>query len=134
MAKNKTIETQSSVSDYIMAIANEKKRLDFETFLEIIANNTGLEPKMWGTAIVGFGNYHYKYESGREGDSPVIGIAARANAITFYLGFFAQKDNLLSKLGKYKFGKSCIYIQKIEDIDTDILVEMVKNAANRKEK
>jgi Domain of unknown function (DU1801) len=133
MAKNKTVETQSSVRDFVMTIADDKKRSDFEALIKIITDNTGFDPTMWGTVIVGFGSYHYQYESGREGDAPLVGIAPRANAITFYLGSFAQKDGLLSKFGKYKTGKSCIYIQKIEDIDKNVLIEMVKNAVNRKE-
>ena len=84
---------------------------------------------MWGTAIVGFGSYHYKYESGREGDAPLTGLAARANSITLYLGSeFEKREELLSKFGKHKVSGGCVHIQKIEDIDTSVLTKMVKNS------
>ena len=90
---------------------------------------------MWGTAIVGFGSYHYKYESGREGDAPLTGIASRANSITLYLGSeFDKREELLSKFGKHKAGKGCIHIQKLEDIDTSILIKMVKNSIEYRKK
>jgi hypothetical protein len=128
MAKNKTTQTENSVAGFLTTIADERKRKDFETLIEVISENTGFNPKLWGTAIVGFGSYHYKYESGREGDAPLVGIAARVNAITLYLGSFAQRDELLLKFGKYKTGKGCIYIQKLEDIDKAVLIEMVKKS------
>jgi hypothetical protein len=134
MAKNKTIETKASVAGFLKKITDEKKRKDFSAIVELIAKQTGLEPKMWGTSIVGFGSYHYKYESGREGDAPLTGIASRANAITLYLGSeFDKREELLSKLGKHKIGGGCIHIHKLEDIDTGILAKMVKNSiAHRK--
>jgi hypothetical protein len=134
MAKNKTIETQASVAEFLTAITDDKKRKDFSVIIELITKQTGLEPKMWGTSIVGFGSYHYKYESGREGDAPLTGIASRANAITLYLGSnFDKREELLSKFGKHKIGGGCIHIQKIEDIDIGILVKMIKNSiAHRK--
>jgi hypothetical protein len=129
MAKNKTMETEQSVSAYLKAIANEKRRSDCTELAALITAQTGLEPKMWGTAIVGFGSYHYKYESGHEGDAPLIGLASRANAITLYMASdFDQKEPLLQQFGKHKTGKGCIYIQKLEDIDTDILGQMVHNS------
>ncbi|MGB4776312.1 MAG: DUF1801 domain-containing protein [Daejeonella sp.] len=129
MAKNKTLETQNSVADFLTTITDEKKRKDCVTIIDLITEHTGLEPKMWGTSIIGFGAYHYKYESGREGDAPLTGLAPRVNAITLYLGSdFEKREELLSKFGKYKAGKGCIYIQKIEDIDKDILIQMVKSS------
>ena len=129
MAKNKTIETQASVAGFLKTISDEKRRKDCSVIIDLVTKHTGLEPKMWGTAIVGFGSYHYKYESGREGDAPFTGLASRANAITLYLGSkFEKREELLSKFGKYKAGKGCIYIQKLEDIDTNILIKMVKNS------
>jgi nucleoid DNA-binding protein len=134
MAKNKTTETQNSVAAFLKTIKEEKRRKDFSAIIDLITKQTGLEPKMWGTAIVGFGSYHYKYESGREGDAPLTGIAARANAITLYLGSeFSKREELLSKFGKHKIGGGCIHIQKLEDIDTGILTKMIKNSiAHRK--
>ena len=129
MAKNKTIETKSSVIEYLNSISDEKRRKDCTEIIELAKKTTGFEPKMWGTAIVGFGSYHYKYASGHEGDAPLLGLASRANAITLYLGtHFEQREELLQKFGKHKTGKGCIYIQKLEDIDTDVLRIMVKNS------
>ncbi len=129
MAKNKTTENEGKVSDYIAAIGDEKKRQDCASIIDLFTQQTGLEPKMWGAGIVGFGSYDYKYESGREGTAPIVALAARANAITLYLGSsFEDREELLSKFGKHKTGKGCIYIQKIEDIDLNVLSIMVKNS------
>lgn len=129
MAKNKTVETQESVADYLESIKDKKRRDDCKAIIELIKKSTGLEPRMWGTGIVGFGIYHYKYESGHEGSAPLAAISSRASAISLYLSSnFDKREELLSKFGKHKTGKACIYIQKLEDIDTDILVKMVKNS------
>ena len=129
MAKNKTTQTQHRVADFLKKIKDEKKRKDCSAIIELITDHTGLEPKMWGTSIVGFGTYHYKYESGREGNAPLAGLAPRTNAIALYLAaHFDQKEKLLSKFGKHKTGKGCIYIQKLEDVDRSILTKMVKNS------
>ena len=135
MAQNKTVETKASVSAYVKKIADEKKRKDFATIIDLFSSNTGLEPKMWGPAIVGFGSYHYKYDSGREGDAPLVGLAARANALTLYLGSkFDGRDELLAKFGKYTAGKGCIYVKKLEDIDTTVLAKMVKKSIEYRKK
>ena len=128
MAKNKTTETQNSVASFLKTIKDEQKRKDCSTIIDLLTKHTGLEPKMWGTAIVGFGSYHYKYESGREGDAPLAGLSPRANAITLYLCNAKEKAELLKKLGKHKIGGGCVYIQKLEDIDTAILIKMVDNS------
>jgi hypothetical protein len=128
MAKNKTTETQNSVADFLTTVKDEKKRKDCSAIIDIIAEHTGLEPKMWGTSIIGFGTYHYKYESGREGDAPLAGLSPRANAITLYLSNVKEKEDLLKKLGKHKTGGGCIYIQNLEDIDKAILTKMVDNS------
>ncbi len=129
MTKNKTIETGASVAAFIKTIADSKKRNDFAAIIELITKQTGLEPKMWGTAIVGFGTYHYKYESGREGDAPLTGIASRVSSIVLYLGSaFDKREELLTKFGKYKTSGGCIHIKKLEDIDMGILARMVKNS------
>jgi hypothetical protein len=129
MAKNKTTETENSVTDYIAAIADEKRRNDCAAIIDLVTKQTGIKAKMWGPGIVGFGNYHYKYESGHEGDAPRAGLASRSNAITLYLGnAFDNREELLAKFGKHKTGKSCVYIQKLEDISTDVLSTMFKNA------
>ncbi len=129
MAKNKTIETDESVAGFIKNIKDDKRRADFSAITAVMAKATSLEPKMWGTAIVGFGSYHYKYESGREGDAPLTGLASRANSITLYLGsHFDKREALLSKFGKHKVSGGCIHVQKLEHIDTTILAQMVKNS------
>ncbi len=129
MAKNKTIETIVNVADFLATIANEKKRNDCSTIVDLIADATGYTPKMWGPSIIGFGSYHYKYESGREGDAPLAGLAPRATSITLYLGTsFKDSKELLSKFGKHKLSGGCIHIQKLEDIDTAVLIEMFKNS------
>jgi len=134
-AKNKTIETKASVAGYLATIKDEKRRKDCSAIIDMISKQTGLEPKMWGAAIVGFGSYHYKYESGREGDAPLAGLASRANAITFYLGSeFDKRDELLAKFGKHKISGGCIHVKKLEDIDTGILMKMVKNSIAYREK
>ena len=126
MAKNKTTETENSVEDYLDNIPDEKRREDCSAIIELIRDETGLKPKMWGTGIVGFGSYHYKYESGHEGDAPLTGLSSRSNAITLYLASdFDQKDELLQKLGKCKTSKACIYIKKIEDINVSVLRKMI---------
>jgi len=129
MAKNKTEETKESVKDFIAKISDVKKRKDFSSITDMISKHTGLNPKMWGTGIVGFGSYHYKYESGREGDAPLVGIAPRASSIVLYLGCEqAVRDDLLPKFGKYKLSGGCIHIQKLEDIDNVVLIKMVENS------
>ncbi|WP_343616785.1 DUF1801 domain-containing protein [Flavobacterium sp.] len=126
MAKNKTTETKNSVTDFINAVADETKRNDAFELLKIIQKTTGFEPKMWGPSIIGFGSYHYIYDSGHEGDAPLVGFSPRKDAISLYLSSsFENKDELLSKFGKYKAGKSCIYIKKLADIDPEILKEMI---------
>ena len=128
MAKNKTTETKNSVAAFLKTIKDENKRKNCATIIEIITKHTGLDPKMWGTSIVGFGTYHYKYESGREGDAPLAALSPRANAITLYLSNAKEKVELLKKLGKHKTVGGCIYIQKLEDIDRAILIKMVDNS------
>jgi hypothetical protein len=129
MAKNKTTENDNSVNAYIDSIANENKRKDCSDIVQLFQKQTGFQAKMWGTGIVGFGAYHYKYESGREGDMPLAAFSSRANAIVLYLSLNpAEREAILKKLGKYKTGKGCIYIQKLADIDTKVLSEMVKHS------
>ena len=128
MAKNKTTETNISVTDFINAVKDETKRKDSFNLVALIKKQTGLEPKMWGPSIVGFGSYHYKYESGHEGDNPLIGFSPRAAAITLYLsGHFEKREELLEKLGKHKTDKACIYVKKLEDINIETLQKMITN-------
>ena len=100
MAKNKTVETKASVAGYLKNIQDENRKKDCSEMVALLTEQTGLEPKMWGPGIVGFGSYHYKYESGREGDAPLIGMSSRANAIVLYLcGNFDKREELLKVLG-----------------------------------
>jgi hypothetical protein len=126
MAQNKTTETNLSVTEYLQQISDEKRRTDCAEMIELFKTSTGLEPKMWGTSIVGFGSYHYIYESGRQGDAPLVGLSSRANAISLYLSSeFEGKSELLQQLGKHKSGKGCIYLQKIEDINPIVLSKLI---------
>jgi hypothetical protein len=129
MARNKTIETENSIADFLASIDDIKRREDCISLIDLFKKLSGFEPKMWGTGIVGFGIYNYKYESGHGGNAPLAGLASRKNAITIYLAYdFEEKEALLSQLGKYKSGKACLYIQKIEDIDIEILSQLVQKS------
>ncbi len=126
MKQNKTIQTESSVAGFISSVPEETKRDDSFRLVELFKSQTGFEPKMWGTAIIGFGSYHYQYDSGREGDAPLVAFSPRKNALVLYLSSrFDQRESLLQQLGKHKTGKGCIYINKLDDIRTDILKEIV---------
>lgn len=126
MAKNKTTETETSVLDFINTfVDDEAKRNDAFELLKIMQNVTGFEPKMWGPSIIGFGSYHYKYASGHEGDAPLVGFSPRKAAISLYIYLSDNKEELLSKFGKHKAAKGCIYINKLADIDIEILKIMI---------
>jgi hypothetical protein len=128
MAKNKTLENASSVEAFIQLVSDETKRSDCFSLIEIIKKQTGLQPKMWGTSIIGFGSHHYKYDSGREGDSPNIAFAPRATSIAIYLsGYFKDRETLLKNFGKHKTDKGCIQIKTLADIDQSILIKMIVN-------
>jgi len=129
MAKNKTVETDNNVEAYIYAIADEKRQKDCSDIIQLFQKQTGFQPKMWGTGIVGFGSYHYKYESGREGDAPLAAFSSRANAIVLYLSCdLNDKKEFLQRFGKHKHGKGCIYIKQLADIDPGVLNEMIKTS------
>jgi hypothetical protein len=129
MAKNKTVETENSVADFLTTISDAKRREDCSIIINLINELSGFDPKMWGSSIVGFGIYNYKYESGHTGNAPLAGVASRKNALTVYLASnFEEKEALLSQLGKYKSSKSCLYIQKLEDIDIGILEQLVQKS------
>lgn len=123
---NKTIETNASVEGYISSIMPETKQADCRKIAEIMERLTGEKPKMWGASIVGFGSYHYKYESGREGDAVRTGFAARAQNISIYImPGYQDFDDELSRLGKHKIGKSCLYIKRLSDVDEVVLEDMI---------
>lgn len=128
MAKNKTTENSLSVDDFLNAVKDESKRKDSFSLVELLKAQTGLEPKMWGPSIVGFGSHHYKYESGREGDSPDIGFSPRASSIALYLSAnLDEREALLSTFGKHKTEKGCVHIKSLSDIDIEILKKLVAN-------
>ena len=129
MAENKTRPTDGSVTDYLNSIEKERKREDSFAILEMMKEVTGEAPKLWGT-IVGFGEYRYRYESGREGEWFLTGFAPRKQSLTLYImGGFEEHDDLMSKLGKHKTGKACLYINKLADVDETVLRELVKKSA-----
>ncbi len=128
MAKKepKTKPTQVAPKDFVAAVENEQKRQDAEWIMEMMAEVTGEPAKMWGPSIIGFGTYHYVYESGREGDTMITGFSPRKAAHSIYLISGVEREaELLAKLGKYKTGKSCLYIKRLTDVDTDVLRELV---------
>jgi hypothetical protein len=126
MAENKTKATDVGVENYLSAIEDGSRRADCETLVRLMTKATQEQPKMWGTSIVGFGIYHYRYESGREGESPLIGFASRKGDITLYLeSSFPGYENFLSKLGKHKTGKGCLYIRRLSDVDLDVLEQLI---------
>jgi len=129
MAKLKTIPNDQSVDDFLQSVDNEKKRQDCYTVLEMMKEITGAEPQMWGPSIIGFGSYHYKYESGREGDWFLTGFSPRKQSLTLYImPGFGRFEDLMNELGKYKTGKACLYIKKLEDVDQQILRELVEKS------
>ena len=126
MAENKTQKTDVNPQSYIDAISKDDRRADCQKILEMMAEMTGWEPKMWGATIVGFGEYHYKYDSGREGDALRIGFSSRAQNISIYImpGYQDFEDEL-ARLGKYKIGKACLYINRLSDVDEAVLREIM---------
>lgn len=129
MAKNKTTENNLSVDDYINNITDEKRQNDVRELVKIFEATSGFPPKMWGEAIIGFGSYHYKYESGHEGDAPLAGLSNRVAQISLYVyQDIDDKENLFSQLGKVKTAKACIYIKKLEDINIDVLKKIIINS------
>jgi hypothetical protein len=126
MAENKTKATDGSVDDYIAAIHDEARRKDCEALAVLMERASGQKPTMWGTSIVGYGSYHYRYASGREGDSCLVGFSSRKGDISVYgLASTDEHEKLLAQLGKHTMGKGCLYIRKLGDIDQDILERMI---------
>ncbi len=129
MTELKTKKNDADVEAFLNGIEDEKRREDSFAVLELMKKITKAEPKMWGASIVGFGNYRYKYQSGREGDWFVSGFSPRKQNLTLYImSGFSRYDELLAKLGKHKTGKSCLYINKLEDVDLDVLAEMIETS------
>ena len=134
MAENKTQQTDVAVEDFIASVEPESKREDAKFFDALFRKVTGEEPKMWGPSIIGYGSYHYKYASGREGDWMRTGFSPRKAKHSLYLmGGYCdelaaeERKEILSRLGKHSEGKSCLYINKLADVDVEVLEEMIAN-------
>jgi hypothetical protein len=125
----KTKENDNSVIEFIEGVADAKKREDAYRLLDVFTETTGYPAKMWGSSIIGFGSYHYKYASGHEGDAPLVGFSPRKAKISLYLASNdPERDALLESLGKHTQGKGCVYINKVADIDVDVLRKLIRQS------
>jgi hypothetical protein len=132
VAELKTKVNDASVDKFLQSVKDERVRDDCYKILDIMQKATKAEHKMWGTSIIGFGSYHYKGKSGREGDWMLTGFSPRKQNLTLYImPGFDEYENLMKKLGKYTTGKSCLYIKKLEDVDTKVLKELVAKSAKK---
>ncbi|MDP4552817.1 DUF1801 domain-containing protein [Alkalihalobacillus macyae] len=126
MYELKTKETNNSVLEFIENVDSPKKREDAYRLLDLFTETTGHEAKMWGPSIIGFGSYHYKYDSGHEGDAPLVGFSPRKAKISLYFATGdSERSQLLEKFGKHKAGKACVYINKVADIDEEVLKQLI---------
>ncbi|MET1259585.1 DUF1801 domain-containing protein [Flagellimonas sp. DF-77] len=130
MAKNKTTETEADVYAFIDGFVDqEQKKKDAHRLIDLISEWSGFEPKMWGPTIIGFGSYHYRYASGHEGDAPLLGFSPRKAQFSLYVYSKTDKsDALLKELGKFKMGKACIYIKKLDDISIPVLKKLCEES------
>jgi len=126
MAENRTQQNDASVTAFLDGVANERRRQDGYAVMALMEKITGLEPKMWGDAIIGFGSQHYRYASGREGDMPLVAFSPRKQSLTLYItmGFDGYQD-LLDRLGKHQTSKACLYINRLSDVDLAVLEELI---------
>ena len=126
MAELKTRKNNASVAAFLNAIEDRQKRADLKRISAMMREATGSRARMWGTSIVGFGSYHYKYASGREGDWMLVGFSPRKQNLTLYImPGFKTFDSLMAKLGKFKTGKSCLYIKRLDDVDESVLRKLI---------
>ena len=131
MYELKTKETDASVEVFLDNIKDEQRREDCKAVAKLMQQVTKEKPKMWGSSIVGFGQYHYKYASGHEGDAALTGFSPRKQALTLYImGGFDTYNDLMSKLGKYKIGKACLYVKRLADVDQKVLKELIKQSVD----
>lgn len=129
MAELKTKLNKASVEKFLNSVKDEQKRQDSFKILEMMKKITKEEPKMWGPSIIGFGSYHYKYASGNEGDMCMAGFSPRKESLTIYiLPGFEKNKSLMKKLGKYKTGKSCMYIKRLDDVDAKVLEKLIADS------
>ena len=128
-ANNKTTENNDSVAAFVKKITDADRRKDCQAIIDIMEKQSGFPAKMWGSAIIGFGTYHYKYESGREGDAPLVGFSPRKTEFALYLSSeFDKRDELLKQFGKHNTAKACVYVKKLEDVNVDVLKKMISNS------
>ena len=128
MAENKTMPTDVPVEEFLASVAHPGRRNDGYELLELMQEATGQEPVMWGPSIVGFGRYHYRYGSGREGDSAAVGFSPRKASLALYgLTYGPEANGLLEALGKHKTGAACLYINRLDDVDRDVLARLVRS-------
>jgi len=128
MSENKTIATTNSVHAFLDTVANLTRRNDSYILLELFQKITGYPPVLWGNSLVGFGSYHYKYDSGREGDMLLAGFSPRKQNLAIYNTGFVRYPEIMERLGKHKKGKSCLYINTLSDVDLDVLSELIETA------
>ena len=127
MSENKTKATYQSVTDFIAAVEHPIRRADAGMLDKVFRDVTGWMPRMWGPTLIGYGRYHYTYESGRTGDFLATGFSPRkANLVLYIMPGYAKFDPIMSRLGKHKLGKSCLYINKLVDVDIDVLAELIQ--------
>ena len=132
MAENKTKPTKLSVDKFIKSQPDEQVRKDCAVISKLMSEATGEPPKMWGPGIIGFGSYHYKYATGREGDMPIVGFSPRKQALTLYIWMYGpQQAALLKKLGKHTTGKWCLYIKRLSDVDLPTLKKLIQSSVKR---
>lgn len=133
MAENKTKATKVSVSSIIAAVPDEGRRAEAKVLAKLMQAASGEKPAMWGPSIIGFGTHHYVYDSGREGDMPIVAFSPRKPALVLYaLSGAPGADALLSKMGKFTMGKGCIYVKKLADIDLKVLERLIAAAVKAK--
>ena len=132
MAANKTLPTPADAQAYLCAIEDQARRADCLALAALMEQVSGQPPVMWGDAIVGFGSYHYRYASGREGDAPLVGFAARKGDISIYLNCDTPaRAAMLAQLGRHKMGKACLYVRRLADVDLDVLASLVRESIAR---
>jgi Domain of unknown function (DU1801) len=135
MAELKTKPTRSSVSAFLNGIEDEQRRKDCSEIARIMKRATKTSPRMWGSSVVGFGDYHYKYASGREGDWFITGFSPRKADLTLYfMSGFEGYEDLMRKLGRHKMGKGCLYIKKLADVDRDVLTTLIEKSVRQMER
>jgi Domain of unknown function (DU1801) len=124
---NKTRPTDASVAAFVAGLADERQRADSERLIALMSKVTGEPAIMWGPSIIGFGSYHYRYASGREGDTPLVGFSPRKTALTLYASAGEdERAELLARLGPHKVGKSCVYVKRLSDVDEQVLADLVR--------